>query len=120
MLTYWLPAPVAFWVPLTFAIAFAIVAVLAVAITVARRGAEPDAGLIAMLYGVGFGVIAVSELMMYLDIAFGWSLATTFAMTTSVVTFFAIAAAVIAVVAIVAAVVLQSQEERGYQMGHPA
>lgn len=119
MLTYWFPAPVAIWVPLAFAVGFALVGVIAVYLTVARRREEPDAGIIATLYGVGFGVIAVSEFMMYLDVAFGWSLATAWAMSTGVVAFFAIAAAVVAVVAIGAAVVLQFQEERGYRVAHP-
>lgn len=120
MLTYWFPPPVSFWVPLGFAIGFALVAVAAVYLTLSRRGIERDATMIATLYGVGFGVVAVSEFLMYLDIAFGWSLAALFAMGSGVVTFFVIVAAVIAVVAILGAVVLQVYEERsGIQVGHP-
>ncbi len=120
MITYWFPAPISFWWPLSLAIAFAIVAVLAVYFTLARRAEEPAAGTIALLYGVGFGLVAVAELMMYLDLAFGWSLAVAFTMSVSVVNFFAIAAAVIAVLAIAGAMVLQFQEERGYRHAHPA
>lgn len=119
MITYWFPTPLSYWWPLAFAIGFALVAVLAVAITLARRAEEPDAGVIATLYGVGIGIVAVSEFMMYLDVAFGWSLATAWAMSAGVVTFFAIAAAVVAVLAIGAAVVLQLQDERGYRVAHP-
>ncbi len=119
MLTYWFPTPLSYWWPLGFAIGFALVAVFAVAATLARRAEERDAVAIASLYGVGFGLVAVSEFMMYLDVAFGWSLAAAFTMATGVVTFFAIAAAVVAVVAIGAAIVLQFQEERGYRVERP-
>jgi hypothetical protein len=120
MFTYWFPAPVSFWWPLAFAIVFALAAVVAVNMTLVRREEERDAGTIASLYGIGFGLIAVTEFMMFLDVAFGWSLATIWALTTSVVSFFAIAAVVIAVIALGAAVTLQMQEERGYRQLHPA
>jgi hypothetical protein len=58
--------------------------------------------------------------MMYLDVAFGWSLAAAFTMATGVVTFFAVAAAVIAVVAIGAAVLMQISEEGAYRAAHSA
>ncbi len=120
MISYWFPAPIAWGWPLAFAIAFAIVAVVAVFATLARRTEERDAGVIALLYGVGIGLVAVSEFMMFLDVAYGWSLAAAFSMATGLVTFFAIAAAVVAVGAIAIAVVLQFQEERGYRLAHPA
>ena len=120
MVTYWFPTPLSYWWPLAFAIVFAIGAVAAVALTLVRRAQEPDARTIATLYGVGLGAVAVSEFMMYLDLAFGWSLATAFIMSAGLVTFFAIAAAVIAVAAIGAAVLLQLREERGYRHAHPA
>lgn len=115
MLSYWFPAPVAEWLPLTLAIGFAILAIVAVVGTLARRHEERDANRIAALYGVGLGLVAVTEFMMYLDVAFGWSLAAAWAMTEGFVIFLAIAVAVIAVVAIVAAVAMQIQEEGEYR-----
>ena len=119
MLSYWFPAPVSFWWPLAFTIIFAAAGVFAVYAALARRAEEPNAGAVASLYGVGFGLLALSELMMYLDVVFGWSLATAFAISTGVVTFFVIAAAVIAVLALVAGVTIQYRDERGYRMVHP-
>ncbi len=118
MLTYWFQ-PLSYWWPLGFAIGFALLAVIAVGATLARRAEERDAVAIASLYGVGLGIVAVSEFMMYLDMAFGWSLAAAWSISLGFVTFFAIAAAVVAVVAIGAAIVLQFQEERGYRLAHP-
>ena len=118
MLSYWFPAPVSYWWPLVFAIGFAAIAVFAVYATLARREKERDATTIATLYGVGFGLAAVTELMMYLDLAFGWSLATVFAISTGVVTFFAVAAVVIAVLAIGIAAVMQFREEGSYRAAH--
>jgi hypothetical protein len=120
MLSYWFPAPVSFWWPLAFTIIFAAAGVFAVYAALARRAEEPDAALIALLYGIGFGLIAVTEFMMYLDVAFGVSLAAAFAMSTGIVTFFAIAAAVVAVLALVAGGALQYREERSYRVMHPA
>ncbi len=119
MLTFWFPAPVSYWWPLAFTAVFGIAAIIAVFATLARRAEERDAVTIATLYGVGLGLVAVSEFMQYLDIAFSVSLATAFSMATGLLTFIAIAAAVIAVAAIVVAVVLQFQEERGYRLAHP-
>lgn len=119
MLTYWFPQPLSFWWPLGFAIGFAILAVVVVGATLARRAEERNAGTIATLYGVGLGLVAVSEFLQYLDIAFGWSLASVFALAPEVVTFIAIAAAVVAVAAIAVAIVMQFQEERSYRLAHP-
>ncbi len=118
MLSYWFPTPVAAWLPLTLAIGFALLAVFAVVMTLARRQEERDANRIAALYGIGLGLVAVSEFMMYIDVAFGASLATLFAMSTGVVIFFAIAAAVIAVGALAVAVTLQFREEGAYRTSH--
>lgn len=118
MLSYWFPTPLAAWVPLVFTIGFALLAVIAVFATLARQREERDAGLIAALYGTGFGLAAVTELMMYLEVQFGWSLATAWAMTTGWVTFFAVVAVAIAVLAIVAAVIMQFQEEGSYRTAH--
>ncbi len=117
MLTYWF-TPVAAWLPLTLAIGFALLAVIAVVMTLSRRQEERDANRIAALYGVGLGLVAVTEFMMYLDVAFGLSLATYFAMSTGVVIFFAIAAAVIAVGALAVAIALQYREESSYRTTH--
>ena len=119
MVTYWFSG-VSEWWPLALAIVFALGAVFAVYATLARRAEEPYAGVIALLYGVGLGLVAVSEFLMYLDLAFGASLATTWNMTTDVVNFFAIAAAAVAVVSIGAAVALQFREERDFRLAHPA
>ena len=118
MLSYWFPATVSYWWPLLFTIGFAIVGVIAVIATLARRKEERDANRIATLYGVGFGLAAITELMMYLDVAFGWSLATAFAMSAGVVTFFAVAAVVVAVLAIGVALVMQFREEGSYRTAH--
>lgn len=117
MLSFWFTS-ISFWWPLAFAIAFAIIAVIAVVATIARRAEEPRAGTIATLYGVGFGLAALSEFLMFLDLAYGLSLATAFSMTLGVVTFFAIAAVVIAVLAVGAAVLMQVSEEGAYRASH--
>lgn len=118
MLSYWLPTPLSMWWPLGFAIALAILAVIAVFVTLARRREEQDAPLIATLYGVGLGLAAVTEFMMFLDIAYKWSLAATFAMSASAVTFFAVVAAVVAVIALIIALALQFREESTYRSTH--
>lgn len=118
MLSYWFAAPVSPWWPVLFAIGFALLAVFAFFATQARRAEEPDATAIATLYAVGLGIVAVSELLMYLDVAFGWSLATAWAMSTGVVTFFVVAAAIVAVFAIGIAVVMQFREEGAYRAAH--
>ena len=64
-------------------------------------------------------MVAVGELMQYLDIVFGWSVAAAFSMSTGLVTFIAVVAVVAAVVAALTAAALQSQEERGYRLAHP-
>lgn len=118
MLSYWLPAPVAAWLPLTLAIVLAVGALIAIYATLARRREEPDARGIATLYGLGLGLVAVSEFMMWLDVARGWSLATAWSIATGWVTFFVIAAAVIAVMSLIVAVALQTNEEREYRAEH--
>lgn len=120
MLTYWLPSPIAAWLPLTLAIVFAVAALAAIAFTLARRRVEPDANSLATLYGIGLGLVAASEFMIWLDVARGWSLAATWSIATGWITFFAIAAAVVVVLSLVAAVTLQSGEERDYRVGHTA
>lgn len=118
MLTYWLPSPVAAWLPLTLAIVLAVAAVVAVLATLARRREEPDARSIATLYGIGLGLLAVSEFMMWLDVARGWSLAASWSIATGWVTFFAIVAAVVVVLSLIAAVALQRSEEHEYRVEH--
>lgn len=118
MLSYWFPTPLAAWVPLVFAIGFALLAVIAVVATLARRREEPDANRIAAFYGIGLGLAAITEFMMYLEVQFGWSLATAWAMSTGLVTFFAVVAVAIAVLAIVIAVMMQFQEESSYRATH--
>lgn len=118
MLSYWFPTPLAAWVPLVFAIGFVLLAVIAVVVTLARRREEPDANRIAAFYGVGLGLAAVTEFMMYLEVAFGWSLATVWAISTGFVTFIAVIAAAIAILAIIVAVLMQFQEENTYRVTH--
>jgi hypothetical protein len=118
MLSYWFPTPLAAWAPLVLAIGFALLAVFTVAATVARQAEERDANTIATLYGFGFGLAALSELLMYLDVAFGWSLATAFAISATVAPYIAIAAAGVAVLAIVLAVIMQFREESAYRAMH--
>ncbi|HEX8731972.1 MAG TPA: hypothetical protein VF725_07905 [Ktedonobacterales bacterium] len=118
MLSYWLAAPLSFWWPLAFAVGFALIAVIAVGATMARSAEEPQAGTIATLYGVGFGLAAVSEFMMFLDLAFGLSLAAAFTMSAGVVTFFAVAAIVIAAFAVAIAALMQISEEGSYRASH--
>ncbi len=118
MLSYWFATPLAAWVPLVFAIGFALLAVIAVVATLARQTEERDAAAIATLYGFGFGVAAISELLMYLDVAFGWSLATFFAISATVAPYIAIAAIVVAVLAIGIAVYMQFREEGSYRATH--
>jgi hypothetical protein len=118
MLSYWFPTPLAAWVPLVLAIGFALRAVIAVVATVARQTEERDATAIATGAGFGFGLAALSELLVYLDVAFGWSLATFFAISATVAPYIAIAAAVVAVLAILAAVIMQFREEGAYRATH--
>jgi hypothetical protein len=118
MVSYWFPAPVAAWLPLTLTIGFGALAVIAVVVTLARQQEERDAGVIATFYGIGLGLAAVSELLMFLDIAYGWSFATVFAMSASYVALIAVGAAVIAVGAIVIAAAMQIQEEGAYRSSH--
>jgi hypothetical protein len=118
MLSYWLATPLSYWWPLTLAIGFALVAALAVGLTLTRRAEEPLANSIATLYAVGFGLAALSEFMMYLDIAFGWSLATAFALTTGWITYFVVAAIVVAGLAIATAGLMQYREEGSYRASH--
>jgi hypothetical protein len=118
MLSYWLGSSLSYWWPLMFAIAFAGLAVFAVGVTLARRAEEPQAGITATLYGVGFGLAAVSEFMMFLDLAFKVSLAAAFAMSASLVNVFAIAAVIVAVSAVGIAVTVQFNEEGAYRAAH--
>jgi hypothetical protein len=118
MLSYWFATPLAYWWPLSLAIGFALVAVIAVSLTLARHTEEPYANSIATLYGLGFGIAALSEFLMYLDIAFGWSLAAALTMTTGVITYFVIVAIVAAVVAVGIALVMQYREEGAYRATH--
>ncbi|HEX8731055.1 MAG TPA: hypothetical protein VF725_03245 [Ktedonobacterales bacterium] len=118
MLSYWLGTSLSFWWPLAFAIGFGVIAVLAVALTLARRAEEPYATTVAALYGLGFGLAAVTEFMMFLDLAFKVSLASAFAMTVGVVNFFAVAAVVIAILAVGTAAVMQISEENSYRAAH--
>ncbi len=118
MLSYWFSAPLSYWWPLLFTVGFAVIGVIAVYTTLARREEEPDATRIATLYGLGFGLAALTEFMMYLDIAFKWSLASLFAMTTPVVTVFAVAAIAVAVIAIGLAALMQFREESAYRATH--
>lgn len=118
MLSYWFSAPVSYWWPLALAIGFALLGVVVVYLTLRRREEEPDATRIATLYGVGFGLAALTEFMMYLDAAFGWSLAAVFALSSGVVTIFAIAAIAVALVAIGVAVLTQRREESSFRVAH--
>ncbi len=118
MLSYWFPAPLSYWWPLAFTVGFAVIGVIAVYATLARRAEESRAGTIATLYGVGFGLAALTEFMMYLDIVFKWSLAALFSMTTPVVTFFAVAAVIIAIAAVGIAALMQVSEESSYRAAH--
>lgn len=118
MLSYWFPTPLAAWVPLVLAIGFALLAVVAIVATLARQREERDANLFATLYGVGFGLAALSEFLMYLDVQFGWSLASALSISAGVATFFAVVAGVVAVVAIVLAALMQFQEEGSYRTAH--
>ncbi|HET9981521.1 MAG TPA: hypothetical protein VFQ32_13820 [Ktedonobacterales bacterium] len=118
MVSYWFPAPVAAWLPLTLTIGFGALAVIAVVMTLARQQEERDAGLIATFYGIGLGLAAVSELLMYFDVVYGWSFAVAFAMSASFVTFIAVAAVVIAFGALCIAAAMQIQEEGAYHSTH--
>lgn len=118
MLSYWFGTGLSFWWPLAFAIGFAALAVIAVTLTLARRAEEPYATTVATLYGLGFGLAAVTEFMMFLDLAYKVSLASAFALTVGVVNFFAVAAVVIAILAVGTAVVMQISEENSYRATH--
>lgn len=118
MLSYWFPTPLAAAVPLVFAIGFAVLAVFAVVVTRARRPEEPDANLVATFYVIGFGLAALSEVLRFVDIQFGWSLATGLAISAMEATIVAVVAAVVAAGAVAFAAVVQFQEEGSYRTAH--
>lgn len=106
MLSYWVPALVALWWPLAFAIVSAIGAVIAVSARVARRAVERIADRITAIYGVNFGLADVSEFVLYLAFAGIWSLST----STVAMNVITIVVVVVAVVALIAGAVLELQE----------
>ncbi|MGE5334398.1 MAG: hypothetical protein ACM3N4_06835 [Nitrososphaerota archaeon] len=118
MLSYWFPEPLSFWWPLVLAMGFAIIAVFAVFATLTRRREEADAHLIATFYGVGLGLAALSEFLMFLDVAFNWSLATALAVTATQASLLAVVVAAIAFLTVIIAIGMQFQEETNYRSTH--
>ena len=118
MLSYWFPTPLEAAVPLVFAIGFAVLAAFAVVVTRARRPEEPDANLVATFYVIGFGLAALSEVLRFVDIQFGWSLAAGLSISGMGATILAVLAAAVAGSTVAFAAVVQFQEEDLYRIRH--
>ncbi len=108
MLSYWFPAPLLFRWPLAFALVFAFGGVISVFARVAPHAEERNADRIGAIYGVGFRLATVSELVMFPAFVGVWSLGTApvamYAIMSGVV--------VVAVVVLIAGMVLEPQEEQ--------
>jgi hypothetical protein len=118
MLSYWLPAIEPAWLSALFALGFALAGGIAYFAASARRVQEPDAMTAAVLYAVGFGTLALSELLFMAETAWGWSLATLFGITGGAATAIAIIVTVVAVLAILAAAIIEVREEQAYRAQH--
>ena len=115
MLSFWIPATEPAWLMGLFAAGFAVVGVLAYLGALTRRAQEPDATMVASLYGMGLGILAVSELVAMVDAAWGWSLAAFFGITGSAVTIIAAIVTGVAILLILAAVAIELREEQVYR-----
>lgn len=72
----------------------------------------------AVLYLVGFGILAVSEVVGMAEAAWGWSAASLFAISGSAVTVVAVIVTTVALVAILAAAIVELREEQVYRAQH--
>lgn len=118
MLSFWLPGTEPAWLALTFAVGFALLVVVALGITTARRTEEADADIIGLLYALGFGLLALSELVSFLDVAGIWSATATFGIAGTAATVIAAVITVMALLAIGAGIVMQIADERRYRLTH--
>jgi hypothetical protein len=118
MLSFWLPAVEPAWVSGLFALGFALAGLITYVAARSRRAQEPDAMMAAVLYAVGFGTLALSELLFMAETAWGWSLAALFGITGGAATAIAIIVTVVAVFAILAAAIIEVREEQLYRAQH--
>ncbi len=115
MLSFWIPGMEPAWLMALFAAGFAVAAVIASVAALSRRAEEPDAATVALLYGSGLGILAVSELVAMADVAWGWSLAAFFGVTGTAVTVIAAVVTGVAILFILAAVAIEFREEQVYR-----
>jgi hypothetical protein len=73
---------------------------------------------IGLLYALGFGLLALSELVSFLDVAGIWSAAATFGIAGTAATVIAAVIPVVALLAIGAGIVMQIADERSYRLTH--
>ncbi len=118
MLSYWLPAVEPAWLSALFALGFALAGGVAFFAARARRAQEPDAMTAAVLYAGGFGVLALSELVLMAETAWGWSLAALLGISGGAALAIAITVTVLAVLAIGVAAVIEVREEQLYRTQH--
>ncbi len=115
MLSFWIPGVEPAWLMAIFAAGFAVAGVIAYGAALARRAEEPDAATAALLYGSGLGILAVSELVSMVDVAWGWSLAAFLGVTGTAVTVVAAVVTGVAILFILAAVAIELREEQTYR-----
>jgi hypothetical protein len=118
MLSFWLPGVEPAWLSALFALAFALAGGIAYVAARSRRAQEPDAMTAAVLYAVGFGTLALSELLLMAETAWGWSLAALLGISGGAATSIAITVTVLAVVAIGVAAIIEVREEQLYRAQH--
>jgi hypothetical protein len=115
MLSFWIPSAEPAWLMGLFAAGFAVLGVIAYFGALTRRAQEPDASAVASLYATGLGILAVSEVVSMVDVAWGWSLAAFFGITGTAVTVVAAIVTGVAILCILAAVVIELREEQTYR-----
>jgi hypothetical protein len=118
MVSFWLPGVEPAWVSGLFAVGFALAGLLAFYAARSRQAQEPDAVTAAVLYAVGFGTFALTELLSMATTAWGWSLAALYGITGGAVTVIALIVTAVAIAAIVVAAIIEVREEQVYRAQH--
>jgi hypothetical protein len=98
-----------------FAAGFVVLGIVSSAAALSRRVQEIDAPTVALLYGVGFAILAVSELVNLAEAAWGWSLASAFGVAGTGATVLAAVVTGGAVLLILVAALIELREERVYR-----
>lgn len=118
MLSFWIPGAEPPWLVALFAVGFAALAVIAAFAVMRRRAEEPDAVTIAALYATGLGILAVSEGVYFLEVAFGWSLAAVLGISGTTAIVIAGIVTGVALLAIALAAAIELREEQVYRRHH--